>query len=387
MDIFSYLAAALSPAHLLLMLFGMVFGIVIGAMPGLTPTLGVALLIPMTFRLSAEAGLIVLGAVYIGAVYGGHITAVLIGIPGAPAAIATTFDGFPMNKNGFGQRALNIGVTSSFIGGLLGVCSLILFAPALAHLTLAFGPAENFWVALFGIAVIASLAIDNFWKGIVSGMLGLLLSFVGTSAMTGIARFTFGQSSLIGGISVVPALIGMFSIPQVISLFCNPSTHIISDVNKYQEENHPLRDALYVIKKPFALGLASVIGVVIGIPGAGGQVGGIVAYDWVKRTSKDKEQFGGGFPDGVIASQSSANATVGGALVPLLTLGIPGSATAAVLLGGLLIHGLFPGANLFTAHADVTYTFIWSLFLAHLVLLPLGFMGARVFSNINSLKF
>lgn len=383
MEVFSYLFSALSPNHLVLMLFGMAFGIIIGAMPGLTPTLGVALLIPMTFRMTAEAGLIVLGAVYVGAVYGGHIPAVLIRIPGAPAAIATTFDGYPMNQKGEGRRALNVGVFSSFIGGTMGALSLLLFAPLLATLTLKFGPAESFWVAVFGIAIIASLASDNFWKGIFSGAFGLFLSVIGISTMTGLTRFTFGSSDLIGGISVVPALIGMFSIPQVITLLTSPSKKIVEEKYTALESSHPLKDALYVIRKPFILALSSVIGVIVGIiPGAGGQVGAVVSYDWVKRLSKDKEKFGKGYPEGVIASQASANATVGGALVPLLTLGIPGSPTAAVLLGGLLIHGLFPGANLFTAHADVTYTFIFSLILAHVLLIPFGLIGARMFCKV-----
>lgn len=383
MEIFSYLVNALSPYHLAVLLFGMVFGIIIGAIPGLTPTLGVALLIPMTFRMTPEAGLIVLGAVYVGAVYGGHIPAVLINIPGAPAAIATTFDGFPMNKKGLGQQALNVGVFSSFIGGTVGAVSLFLFAPLLATLTLKFGPAENFWVAAFGIAVIASLAADNFWKGIASGAFGLLLSAVGTSTMTGLERFTFGNSDLIGGISVVPALIGMFSIPQVINLLNSSANKIVESDFLNKKNGSLFKDALEVVRRPVALVLASIIGVIVGIiPGAGGQVGGVVSYDWVRRFSKDKEEFGKGHPEGVIASQTSANAVVGGSLVPLLTLGIPGSPSAAVLLGGLLIHGLFPGADLFTTHADVTYTFLWSLILAHIVLIPLGLAGARMFCKV-----
>ncbi|MDL2268027.1 tripartite tricarboxylate transporter permease [Desulfovibrio sp. OttesenSCG-928-G15] len=373
--------------NLLVLLLGSVGGIFFGAMPGLSPTMAVALLVPFTFYMDAATGLLLLGAVYTSAVAGGAITAILINIPGAPASIATMFDGAPMAKKGQGQQALYIAFFSSLIGGLVGVIALLFFTPPLAALAMEFGPAELFWITVFGITVIAGLSGGMLIKGLFGGMLGMLISTIGESPMLGEPRFVI-HDVFISGIAIVPALIGLFAIPQILTLV--EEVHLKATQAKYEPQPgillSTIKTCLSFVKTNI---IGSIIGTIIGIiPGAGGQVAGLISYDQVKKTASNPQDFGQGNPEGVAASEVANSATVGAAMIPLLTLGIPGSPTAAVLLGGLLIHGLFPGPDLFDPdkYASVTYTFIGGMFLAQFFMCALGFFFSRYSHSIMNIS-
>lgn len=376
MDFITYFFACLTPIKISLMVGGAIGGILLGAAPGLSPTMAVALLVPFTFHMDPADGLILLGAVYTAAVAGGSITAILINIPGAPANIATMFDGHAMAKNGKAEKALYLSFLSSGVGGLFGVAVLILFTPPIARMAMEFGPAELFWLAIFGVTVIAGLSSGTVVKGLYAGAFGLLISCIGENPVYGAERFVFSDK-LTGGIAIIPALIGLFAIPQIFTLVETLGQSLQRETFKAQKG--VLREAFRdILRHPREWLMGSTVGSFIGaIPGAGGQVAGLIAYDQAKKMSKYPERFGTGTPEGLISVESSNNATVGPAMIPLLTMGIPGSPTAAVLMGGLLIHGLFPGPELFTKHADVAYTFIASMIVAQIAMVVFGIMISR----------
>jgi putative tricarboxylic transport membrane protein len=375
-EFIQYFPLALTSTNILTLILGVIGGLILGATPGLSPTMAVALLVPFTFHMNPTTGLVLLGAVYTATVAGGAISAILINIPGAPANIATLLDGHPMAKQGKSQKALYMCFISSLVGGLFGMLIMVLFTPPMAKIALKFGPSEMFWVAIFGITVMAGLASGSIAKGLFGGMFGLLISTIGYSPILGVPRFVF-HDVLIGGVAIVPALIGLFAIPQVFSL---------AEKLNFQIERPDYKPQKGILIKTFidnlkmgkALGIGSVVGTIIGvIPGAGGQVSGLIAYDQIRKFSKNTESFGKGNPEGVVAAESANNAMVGPSLIPLLTLSIPGSPTAAVLLGGLLIHGLFPGPDLFLNNVSITYAFIASLVLAQLAMCIFGLTMSR----------
>jgi putative tricarboxylic transport membrane protein len=375
-EFFQYLPNALTPINLLVLILGTIGGLFLGATPGLSPTMAVALLVPFTFHMDPATGLILLGAVYTSTVAGGAISAILINIPGAPANIATLLDGHPMALQGQSQRALYICFISSLVGGIFGMIVMILFTPPLARIAIQFGPSELFWTAIFGITVMAGLSSGSMFKGLIGGMFGLLISIIGYSPVLGVPRFIF-HDVLTGGVAIVPALIGLFAVPQIFSLMEELYAEA-KTVDYRPKKGVLLKTIVENLKMTKALGIGSVVGTIIGvIPGAGGQVAGLIAYDQTRKFSKDPTLFGKGNPQGVAAAESANNAMVGPSLIPLLTLSIPGSPTAAVLLGGLLIHGLFPGPDLFHKHAEVTYTFIASLVLAQFAMCIFGIMMSR----------
>ena len=373
---FTYLPSVFTPGNLAVLILGSAGGLFFGAMPGLSPTMAVALLVPFTFYLSPETSLILLGAVYTSAVAGGSISAILLSIPGAPSSIATLFDGYPMAKQGRAQEALYTVFVSSLIGGVFGVVVMILFSPPMAEFAMRFGPPELFWTAIFGITVITGLSSGAMLKGLFGGALGMLLSTVGYSTLTGEPRFVIHEA-LNGGIALVPALIGLFAVPKIIDLMAD--SHLILEKLSFKPKKGMLRQVIRAHARYLrTLTIGSLIGTIIGvIPGAGGQVAGLMSYDQTKKLDKHPDRFGTGDPEGLCAAESANNATVAPAMIPLLTLSIPGSPTAAVLLGGLLIHGLFPGPDLFTEKADVTYTFISGLLLAQFCMCFFGLLASR----------
>jgi putative tricarboxylic transport membrane protein len=377
LDFIHYLPEIFAPWNLLVLVLGTAGGLILGAAPGLSPTMAVALLIPFTFHLDSAASLILLGAVYTATVAGGAVSAILINIPGAPANIATVLDGHPMAQQGRAAEALHYAFISSVIGGVLGVLVLIFFTPILAEFALRFGPSELFWTAVLGVTVIGSLGSGSVVKGLFAGVFGLWLSTVGYDPVNGVERFVFTEH-LQGGINIIAALIGLFAIPQVFGMFESSSSSEHASI--YEMENRSVLDSLRTnLRRVKTLVIGSIVGIFVGlIPGAGAQIAGLVSYDQSRKFSSRRDNFGKGEPDGVIAAESANNAVVGPSLVPLLTLSIPGSPTAAVLLGGLLIHGLFPGPNLFTTHAKVTWTFIDSLLLGQLLMGVLGLMLSRM---------
>ena len=381
MEFLNHFGAVFSPYALALLSVGTVGGLVLGATPGLSPTMAVALLIPFTFHLEPAHGLILLGAAYTSSVAGGAVSAILLRIPGAPANIATALDGYPMAKKGQAAKALQMCFVSSAIGGVIGILVLIFLTPVLAIWALTFGPSHLFWIAILGVTIIASLDTRSVVKGLLSGCLGLWIATIGYDTIQGVERFVFTEH-LTGGVSVIPALIGLFAIPQVIEMLEHgrrPPKMTVLDV-----DHHSVWDSLReVVSKVRALSIGSVAGVIIGlIPGAGGQIAGIVAYDQTRKFSPRRDKFGTGESEGVVAAESANNGMVGPSLVPLLTLSVPGSPTAAVLLGGLLIHGIFPGRDLFENYPDVAWTFINSMLIGQILMLFFGLYIAKLASRV-----
>ena len=382
MEFLYYFGEVATPMAMALLVGGTIGGLILGATPGLSPTMAVALLIPFTFYLQPVHGLILLGAAYTSTVAGGAVSAILLKIPGAPANIATTLDGHEMAKNGQGARALQISFLASLVGGLFGVMLLIFLTPVLAQWALAFGPSHLFWLAILGVTVIGSLDSKSVVKGLLAGCIGIWLGTIGYDDMQGVQRFIF-HPSLGGGVNVIAALIGLFAIPQVISMFAKGRGDAAIEAIKV--ERHPIGDAVReVMGRTRALGIGTAVGSIVGlIPGVGGQIAGLVAYDQSKKTSPEAAKFGTGHPEGVIAAESANNAMVGPSLVPLLTLSIPGSPTAAVLLGGLLIHGIFPGGDLFERHPEVVWPFINSMLLGQILMCVFGIWIASFAAKIS----
>jgi len=377
MHVFSFILAAMTPYHFSIALGGVVAGTVIGALPGLTATMAIAVLVPLTFSMSPTSALILMGAIYTGAIYGGAYSAILLKTPGTPSAIATTLDGYPMAKRGDGDLAVTLACISSVVGGLVGAAFLLALAPPLAKVALAFGPVEYFWLAIFGLTLISALSEGNLLKGLIGGCIGMLLTTIGVAEVSADIRFTFGSKTLIGGIEPVSALIGLYCIPVLIDLVATPARHLkVTSGNR----GFRLREALSLSwRHKFNVLRSSVIGTIVGIlPGAGGSIAGLVAYSEARRTSKHTDKFGTGEPEGVQASESANNATVGGGLIPTLVLGIPGTPPDAVILGALLVQGVRTGPNLFMGgESSIIYVFIAGLFLATLLMLPTGLMVGR----------
>lgn len=373
------LVQLLSPDLLLIVFLGTLGGFALGAMPGLTATMGLALLVPLTFTMSPVSGLVMLGALYMGAIYGGAFPAILINTPGTPSSVATSFDGYPMMKSGRAEQAI-IGATfGSLVGGVIGVVALLVLSPPLAALALQFGPPEYFWIAVFGLTIIASLAGDSLVKGLIGGGIGMLIAAIGVAPIGGDVRFTFGITPLQGGVPFIPMLIGLFTIPEVVYMVARKRGGQRLMGSEIRQESGVLsRTVISLVRHPANAVKSGVIGTVIGIiPGAGGNIASLVAYNEAKRSSKNPEDFGKGEAKGVVASESANNAVVGGGLVPLLTLGVPGAPPDAIIYGVLLIHGLRPGADLFTSQAELTYTFILGIGLAAIAMVPIGLIAGR----------
>lgn len=375
----------LSPTIFLLITVGIIVGIVFGAVPGLTAVMAIALCLPMTYGLGAEAGISLLVALYVGATSGGLISAILLKIPGTPSSIATTYDGAPMMEKGEGAKALGAGIVFSFIGTVLSIGALMFIAPSLAKVALRFGPHEYFAIAVFSLTLIATLSSGSMVKGIFSGVLGFAVSTVGIAPVDAIPRFTFGQVELNSGFNILTVLVGMFAIAEVIKVAesaragqsVRASTSVASKIRGFGFTLKEFREQI-----PNTL-RSSLIGIGIGIlPGIGAGTSNIIAYIAAKKMSKTPEEFGKGKLDGVVASESANNAGIGGAMIPLLTLGIPGDAVTAILLGGLMIHGIQPGPMLFITQGELVYTIFAALLLSAVLMLVLEFYGLRIFIRL-----
>lgn len=364
------------------LVMGVVGGIIIGSLPGLSSTMGVALLIPVTFGMSPVAGLVMLTAIYTSAMYGGSISSILIHTPGTPAAAATAIDGYKLTKKGLGAKAIGVATISSMIGGFISALILLFLSPPLAKISLAFSAPEYFLIAIFGLTIIGSLASKSMVKGLASGVIGLVIGTIGVDVLTGYPRFTFGSSFLESGVSLVPALIGLFSLSQVMIQIERNSEKVESNGAK---ESKGFKGKILPTKSEFKMISPTIIrssgiGVVAGmLPGAGGDIGSWIGYNEAKRFSKNRDKIGTGHIEGVAAPEAANNAVTGGALIPLLTLGIPGSSTTAVLLGGLTIQGLIPGHTLFTEHANITYSVIIGFLIANILMGIIGLTAARLF--------
>lgn len=359
-------------ANFAAVVIGVLAGIVVGAMPGLSATMAISVLVPFTFGLEPLVALGLMAGIYNGAMYGGAIPAVLLRIPGTPAAVATTFDGYPMAQKGEGGFALQVAVVSSSIGGIASAFALMLLAPPLSKVTLLFGPSEVFWVAVFGLASIIFLLGGNPVKGLISACFGVFVSVIGSDPIFGDDRFTFGQLQLLDGINIVILLVGLYALPPVIDLLETPLK--TDGVNGAKLGTEPIWKALPRMKHFWKTWLrGSFIGIWVGIlPGAGGSMAAFMSYNEARRASKTPDTWGEGEPEGVAAAEVANNADTAAALIPALTLGIPGTAVAAVMLGGLLVHGLQPGPMLFRDNPDIVFGFMWQFLFAAILLVFLG---------------
>ena len=339
------------PMTIFLMIFGIFFGIVFGSIPGLTATLGVILLIPVTYAMTSVEGMGLLLGVYVGGISGGLITAALLNIPGTPSSIFTCWDAYPMAKSGKPGLALNIGVFSSLIGGLFSAAALICIAPQLAKAALMFGYWELFSLTLMAFCVVAIMTEGDTIRSAVGLVFGLILSCVGLDSLTGMQRPTFKQPDLLGGLASTSIMMGLFAVAEIM----RQMKELGVQKKEMSTKGVSLRPPLKEVKgcgRIFAVG--SLTGTFIGIlPAVGQQTASLMTYNYAKKTSKEPERFGKGSPEGIVASETANNAVCGGALIPLITLGIPGDMTTAALLGGLMIHGLQPGPMLFTNAPDV----------------------------------
>ena len=368
---------------------GVLAGIIAGAIPGFTITMAVVLALPFTFGMLPAQGVATILGVSVGGLSGGLITAALLGIPGTPSAVATTFDAYPMVKNGYPGRALSIGIWSSFFGSIISMVALVTIAPQIAALAMKLGPWEYFSLIAFSITIIAGLTGESVEKGLLAGLFGLALANVGIDPMTGVPRYTFGTHFLQAGVPFLTVLIGMFAISR---LFREIEGHKNDDASRLENKSNAINTKIKIdvmeglkitLSQPINLIRSSLIGTFIGaVPGAGASISNILAYDQAKKGSKHPEKFGTGIADGIIASESGNNSTAGGGMITTISLGIPGSAVGAVVLSALMIHGVNPGPLLIKNNPEIVGSIFATIMIASFFMLIIQFVGARFFVQI-----
>ena len=376
---FTSYAAIFTPSILLMICVGTTAGIVIGALPGLTATMGVALLVPLTFGRPPLESLSMLMGIYCGAMYGGAISAILIRTPGTPAAAATVLEGYPMAKRGEAGRAMAMALFASFFGGIVGALIMTFASPFISSVALEFGPVEYFGLAIFGLSVIISISGRSLIKGMMSAFFGLLICTTGFDPISGYPRFTFGIMEMMEGPPFIPTLIGLFAVSEVFNEVQKSNT-VLQIKAKLDQYLPSWADIKYCFKE---LCRSSIIGTVIGaIPGAGGDIAAFISYGEAKRASKHPERYGHGEIEGLAASECANNSCSGGAMIPLLSLGVPGDAVTAVLLGAFVIQGLQPGPMLYKEHMDIVYQIFASMMLAQFAMQFIGMAGIRFFARV-----
>lgn len=376
-------AAVISdPISIALIFFCTGIGIIFGAIPGLTATIAIAMMLPITFSMATTMGISTLVALYIGGISGGLVSAILLNMPGTPSSIATCFDGRPMALKGQGGKALGVGVVFSFVGTVLGIAAMIFIAPPLAAITIKFGAWEYFTVTLFSLTLIASLSGKDIIKGIITAIIGMMFASVGLAPIDGVERFTFGSVELSSGFAMLSVLVGLYAISEVMKTAgtIQNGENFVATEFKMKGFGFSLAEFFGQMKNAVR---SALIGIGIGIlPGIGGGTSNIVSYTIAKNQSKYPEKFGTGIIDGVVASESANNATIGGAMIPLLTLGIPGDTATAMLLGGFMIHGIQPGPLLFESHGDVVYGVFTAMILSSFFMLIWSLGAMRLFIRI-----
>lgn len=378
--LFNGLLTTFSPYVFSVLFFGVFGGIILGALPGLTATMGVAILLPFTFSMESTPALVMLVGVYIGGIYGGSIAAILLKTPGTPASAATVLDGHTLAARGDAARALSISAVSSFVGGTISTLILIAVAPMLATFALRFNAPEYFALAVFGLTIIAGISSKNLLKGLLAGAIGLLIATVGLDPITSVPRFTFGVMDLYSGINVIPVLIGLFALSEALGQFEKLFEKADGLKTKINYKLLSLKDFKAILPTAIKSG---VMGTTIGtVPGAGADIAAFFCYNEAKRSAKKPEEFGQGSLQGLSAAEAGNNGVTGGSLVPLLTLGVPGDAVAAVLLGALIVQGLTPGPLLFEHSPDVVYGLFSSMLVGNLIMLAIGLLGIRLFCKV-----
>jgi len=378
------LQSVIEPYNLFVIFLGVVMGILIGALPGLSGTSGLAILLPFTFFMDPIPALVMMVALYMASEYGGSITSITLGIPGTPPAVPTSWDGFPLTQKGLPGKALATSVTASSIGGLIGTVILIAICAPIAGFALRFGPPEYFALCLFGLAIMSNLVGKSVVKALISVAVGLLVCFIGADPFTGYPRFTFGITGLLEGVPFVAALVGLFAIGKVFQWIEMEVAGIRKFTGKAAYQPLSLKELKGLV---VTIIRGSGIGALIGaVPGAGATIASLIAYNEEKRASKHPELFGTGVLQGIAAPESANNACVGGALIPLIALGIPGSGSTAVLVGALMLHGLRPGPLLMPEHPEIVYSIFVGLFLAVLLQFVIGWLGVRLWVTVSSFR-
>jgi putative tricarboxylic transport membrane protein len=381
-DILAGMTQASLPTSLIATSIGVLFGLIVGMIPGMTISTGIIVLLPLTFVLPADISIALLLGLYVGGMTGGSFSAVLLNIPGTPSASATAMDGFPMASRGEAGRALGVAITASFIGGLFSFLCLYLIAPLLAEVALEFRTQDMFSLLFFGMTIICSFAAKSLVKGLLSGAIGLLIVTIGQDPVMGTARYTFGDVNMMAGIHFLTAMIGLFAIPQLVENLIELKNGKAAEQKQAKLGSIlPTAVDLKQMRVPVAIG--SLTGAFLGIlPGAGGPIAAFISYDYAKKASKQPEEFGKGSVEGVAAPESANNAVTGGALIPMMTLGIPGDPVTAILIGALMIHGLAPGPLLFMERADFAYGIIFSFFWANIFNFIIALLGLRVLVKV-----
>lgn len=377
----------LQPHTLIPLAVGTLAGIVGGAIPGITITMTIILVLPFTFGMDPLQGLAAMTGVYVGGCAGGLLSACLLGIPGTPSAIATTFDGFPMARKGQPGRAVWLGIWASFWGGLLGGLFLIFATLPLAKFAMEFGPWEYFSLFIFALSMVAGLTERSLTKGFLSGVIGLLVTVIGSDPIMAVPRLNMGSEYLRGGFPFLPILIGIFAFSQIMSDVEKIGTETLESQQGLKASlavSH-LKVIREIFTRPVVLLWSTVIGILIGVlPAIGGSAANIMAWDQAKKISKHPEKFGTGIPEGIIAPESANNANVGGSLVTIMAFGIPGDAVTAVMLGAMIIHGIQPGPLFIVTNPTIAYGLFAAYLLAHPVMIGLQLVGVRLFLRVVS---
>lgn len=367
------------PYSLFLVVAGNVLGIIFGVVPGLTATMGMAIFLPMTFAMSDVNGMLFLIGIFVGACYAGSISAILVNIPGTPSAIATGFDGYRMAQKGEAGRAIGYSTLASALGGLFGVLVLVFAAPVLAGFALDFGAQEYTGVALLGISIVSYISFGSNLKGLIGGIVGLLLATIGQDVISGYPRFAFGSKDLEAGLEMIPVMVGFFGINEVL-VKLEQGGEVKAAVAKIDKI---LPSLSRLVKMSPMMAVSSMIGTFIGaVPAAGGAIASMAAYGIQKRFSKRSKEYGTGIAEGVVAAEAANNAAVGGAFVPMLSLGIPGDPQTAILIGALMLNGLAPGPMLFSTRPDLISTIYLGNVLSVVVFTLIGLGGARYFAHL-----
>lgn len=381
---FTAFAGLMNPFTLGIMIVGVIVGIIFGSVPGLTAVMAIALFLPVTYGLGAVNGMAMLMSLYIGAVSGGLISAILLHIPGTPASIATCFDGHPMAEKGEAYKALGVGTVFSFMGTIFSIGVLIFVAPALAEIAIKFGPFEYFGVAIFSLTMISGLAGKSLTKGAISAVFGFMLVTVGAAPIDAVSRFTFGFSAVRSGFDILTVLVGLYAISEVLATASNKKALGTEKARSITGSTKGFGFSLAeFFGQKWNFLRSAIIGAGIGIlPGIGGATSNILAYTVAKNQDKTPERFGTGVIDGLVASETANNASIGGAMIPMMVLGIPGDAATAMLLGGLVIHGITPGPLLFTTSGDIVYGIFAAMVIASIMMLIVQMFGLRIFAKI-----
>lgn len=378
-----FLSVITDPKMYIVILLGVAVGIVFGAIPGLTATMAITMCLPMTYAMDTKAAVCVLMALYIGGISGGLISAILLNIPGTPSSLATTFDGAPMASSGHARKALGVGVVYSFIGTVVGLGILMAIAPQLSKIAIKFSPFEYCALAIFSLVLVIALAGKDMLKGLLAGMLGLMFATVGLSPIDSMKRFTFNNVNLTGGFQLLTLLIGLYAITEVAGAAYEsvyPKDMTIRKIEKVKGFGFSFAEFKNNLGN---MSISALIGTAIGIlPGIGGGTAGLLAYSVEKSRSKEPEKYGKGCMEGIVASETSNNAVIGGAMVPLLTLGIPGDGVTAMLLGGLMIHGVTTGPLIFQKYGDTVYKIYGAMLIAAVMMLFVEYYGMKFFVNV-----